>query len=200
VTRINTHERSDDTGSVVFGEIRMARAWNVRGNPGHKPFCDGVEAVLALPLPVAPMTSAYGEHGALLGLGPRSWLYVEGLASPGLALDAARRAINAAGGALFDVSASYVGWAISGPMAERLLNRLCPLDFDRRAFPPGHCAQSLLGHIHALFHRPGETAAFFVMVARSFAADAWSGLCEAAAPDGYRVEAAVPFAADPTLA
>ena len=183
--------------TVTLGEIRIGRAWNVRGDPGNASFGDAVDAALRLPLPVAPMTSASGEKGVLLWLGPRSWLYVEGLPSAPIVFDATRKAINVAGGALFDLSASYVAWGVSGAMSARVLNRLCPLDFDRRAFPRGHCAQSLLGHVNALLHRPGEPQAYTVMVARSLAADAWRSLGDAAAADGYRVAAAVPFGAQP---
>ena len=82
---------------------------------------------------------------------------------------------------------------MSGTAAARVLNRMCPLDLHPRAFAAGRCAQSLLGHVNALFCRPDESATFLVMVARSLAADAWRDLCAAAATDGYRVAAAGPF-------
>jgi len=174
-------------GSVALGEIEIARAWNVRGNPVDAPFASEVQRVLGLPLPVAPMTSACDEHRALLWLGPRSWLWVAGAPATRDDFDDTRRAINAAGGALFDVSASYAAWTISGAMAARMLNRGCPLDFHPDAFRTGQCAQSLLGHINALFYRPGEAGTFIVIVARSFAADAWHVLCASARSEGYRI-------------
>ncbi len=82
---------------------------------------------------------------------------------------------------------------VAGADAARALNRGCPLDFDPRAFPAGGCAQSVLGHIGALFHKPGEAPAFVVMVARSFADDARDFLIASAATGGYRLAAAVPF-------
>jgi sarcosine oxidase, subunit gamma len=80
-----------------------------------------------------------------------------------------RKALNAAGGALFDLSASCVAWMVSGEGAYRALSRGCPLDLDPHAIPAGRCAQSMLGHVNALLHRPGEQVAFMVMVPRSFA-------------------------------
>ena len=186
-------EPREAAAATTLGEIAIARAWNVRGDSAHPPFVAEVPRVLGLPLPIEPMTSARGETDALLWLGPRAWLYVAGAgAAPGT-FDAARRSINAAGGALFDLSASYVAWSISGTLAGRVLNRSCPLDFHPDAFAAGHCAQSLLGHVNALFHRPDERAEFIVMVARSLAADAWRTLCDTAASDGYRVASPVPF-------
>jgi heterotetrameric sarcosine oxidase gamma subunit len=128
----------------------------------------------------------------LFWTGPRSWLYVTG-AAPREDLDAARAALNEAGGALFDLSASYVAWSVAGAAAARVLNRGSPLDLHPRAFPPGRCAQSLFGHVNALFYRPDERAAFLVLVARSLAANAWRDLCAAAATDGYRIAQPAPF-------
>src|SRR4029079_16315092 len=90
--------------------------------------------------------SARGEDGALLWLGPRAWLHIASVSPGPLHLDTARRRITAAGGALFDLSASYVAWSICGALAGRVLNRSCPLDFHADAFATGQCAQSLLGN------------------------------------------------------
>ena len=68
-----------------------------------------------------------------------------------------------------------------------MLNCGCPLDLHPRVLRPGDCAQSLLGHVNALFYRPDERSAFIVMVARSFAADAWEQLETYASTDGYRI-------------
>ena len=71
--------------------------------------------------------------------------------------------------------------------AARVLNRACPLDFHPRALAAGQCVQSLLGHINALLHKPADGPSFVVLVARSFAADAFHTLREAAHADGYRI-------------
>ena len=177
---------------VVLAEVRLATMWNVRGDPARASFVAAAARVLGLPLPLTANTCAADAGATLLWLGPRSWLFATG-GAPRDDLDAARASLNDAGGAVFDVSASYVGWTVSGAAAARVLNRLCPLDLHRRAFGAGRCAQSLLGHVNALFWRPDGGATFVVMVARSLAADAWSDLCAAAATDGYRVAPAVPF-------
>jgi len=185
----------DDGGiAVTLAEVALPLAWNLRGNASDASFAAEARRSLGVPLPAEPLTSKRGGQGdTLLWLGPRSWLFVGASVSMRDDFDTARMAINAARGALFDLSASYVAWAISGVSAPRVLNRLCPLDLHDKSFLPGRCAQSLLGHVNALVHRPRESPTFIVMVARSLAADAWHALCTASASDGYRVEVSRPF-------
>lgn len=170
---------------VVVTELAFDRAWNVRGNAAQPSFVAAVGDLFEMELPVQANSSA--ARGArrsqdahrlasriddtLLWLGPASWLFVGSGESRPNDFDATRTALNAAGGALFDVSASYVTWSVSGEQAARVLNRGCPLDLDFRVFRAGQCAQSLLGHVAALFHRPDASSTFIVMVARSLAAD-----------------------------
>jgi sarcosine oxidase, subunit gamma len=184
---------SDGEAFVTLAEILLATAWNVRGDPAQAAFVAEVERSLGVPLPSQPNTSARSATAALLWLGPRAWLLVAGADSPRGDFDDVRRRLNDAGAALFDVSASYVAWSVSGAAASRVLGKGCPLDLHPRAFPAGRCAQSLLGHIHALFYRPDDASTFIVMVARSFAADAWRELLASAACDGYRIDPAAPF-------
>jgi sarcosine oxidase subunit gamma len=180
--------RNGDAGDVLaIGDVTFALAWNVRGDPGDEAFVSGTSRALGPTLPLAAMTGSRTDAATLLWLGPRSWLYVSDVTSTPDEFEPARRAVNAVGGALFDVSASYVGWHVSGALAARVLNRACPLDFHPRAFAPGQCAQSLLGHINALFYKPGEDQSFVVMVARSVASGALHVLREAARSDGYRL-------------
>jgi sarcosine oxidase, subunit gamma len=182
--RVFTGGAHDD---LQIGEIVIGHAWNLRGDPRHEAFVSAAPRVLGVPLPQVPLTSTRTNAVTLLWLGPRSWLHVGREAPISHDYEPARRAVNAAGGALFDVSASYVGWCVSGATVVRVLNRTCPLDLDPRAFEPGRCAQSLLGHVTALFHRPDDAPSFVVMVARSFAADASHALREAAKSDGCRI-------------
>ena len=189
-----------DPNALAISETDIALAWNVRGNPVRAAFAAAVEMALGVSLPMRPNASARGialptqlhasergGAGALLCLGPRSWLFVAGRPAANGAFEAARKALTDAEGALFDVSSSYVGWTISGDAATRVLNRGCPLDLHPRVFRPGDCAQSPLGHVNALIYRPDERSAFIVMVARSFAADAWEQLETYASTDGYRI-------------
>ena len=170
--------------TITLGEVSLALAWNVRGD-GEKPqFAEAANRLLGLVLPLQPNTSARSDDAALLWMGPTSWLFVASSDPSVPAFDDIRRALNDAGAALFDLSSSYIAWKVAGSAAARVLNRGCPLDLSPDTFPAGHCAQSLLGHVTALIHRPDESSTFIVIVARSYARDAWEFLRVAAMTEG----------------
>jgi sarcosine oxidase subunit gamma len=180
-------------GAITLGEIPLTLAWNARGDGAQPRFAEAANHLFGLALPMQPNTSARSDAAALLWMGPTSWLFV---ASPDVARPAfndIRHALNEVGAALFDLSSSYIAWKVAGSAAARVLNRGCPLDLSPDAFPAGDCAQSLLGHITALFHRPDESSTFIVIVARSYARDAWEFLRVAAMTEGY---AEAPWASD----
>lgn len=170
--------------AITLGEVPLALAWNVRGDAAEARFVQAANRLFGLALPVQPNTSARDDDAALLWMGPTSWLFVASPDTARPAFDDSRRALNDAGAALFDLSSSYIAWSVAGSAAARVLNRGCPLDLSPNAFPAGHCAQSLLGHVAALFHRPDDSSAFIVIVARSYARDAWEFLRAAAMTEG----------------
>ena len=174
--------------TVTVGEVPLALAWNVRGDAAEPRFAQAVDRLFGLPLPEQPNTSARGDDAALLWMGPTSWLFVANPEVARPAFDDVRRALNDAGAALFDLSSSYVAWKVEGPAATRVLNRGCPLDLAPDAFPAGHCAQSLLGHVTALVHRPDASSTFIVIVARSYARDGAEFLRGATMTEGQAYE------------
>ena len=186
--------RDAGDGTLAIGDVTFGCAWNLRGDSRDEAFASVASRTLGIALPSAPMSSVSTGAATLLWLGPRSSLFVSDETPASDDFESARRAVNDAGGALFDVSASYVGWRVSGATAARVLNRACPLDFHPRMFAAAQCAQSLLGHVPALFHKPGDAPSFVVLVARSFAADALHVLCASAQSDGYRIVEASRFA------
>ena len=70
---------------------------------------------------------------------------------------------------------------MTGPRATTVLAKGCPLDFHPRAFPADTCAQSLFGHVNALFIKHDDAPTFTMLVARSYARDVFHALAEAAA-------------------
>jgi sarcosine oxidase, subunit gamma len=186
------HRGAPETG-VVFAETTIATAWNVQGRASRTQFIDEARRLFGIALPVAPNTVARGEALTAFWLGPASWLLVAGGAAPLVDFNATRDALNAAGGALFDVSASRVAWRISGPHAVTVLAKGCPLDFHPRAFAERTCAQSVYGHANAHFVREDEAETFTMMVARSFARDVWHALTTAAAQYGYNIRTPAPY-------
>ena len=177
---------------VTFAETRFAAAWNIQGDATRPSFSDAAQRLFGLALPTAPNTT--DQHGWLtaLWLGPTSWLLVANDASLLGGFAAQRDAVNSAGGALFDVTASSLAWTLGGPYAGIVLAKHCPLDFDEREFAVGACAQSVLGHVNALYYRR-DPESFTVTVSRSYARGVWRMLCQSATQYGYDVVPAIAF-------
>jgi sarcosine oxidase subunit gamma len=179
-------------GSTIFlGEATIATAWNVQGDVASSSLRAEVQRIAGIALPGAANTTNRSEGVIAMWLGPQSWLLVAADAAALGDFTGTRDALNAAGGALFDVSASRAAYVVDGPRAVDVLAAGCPLDFDPRVFGAGQCRQSLYGRVPALFYRHAEPPACTMLVARSFSRDAWRSLCMAAAPYGYTVRAAV---------
>jgi sarcosine oxidase subunit gamma len=177
---------------VTFAETRFAAAWNIQGDPTRASLTDAAQRLFGLELPSAPNTTT--QHGWLtaLWLGPTSWLLVANDASLVGGFAAQKDVVNGAGGALFDVTASSLAWTVGGPYAGIVLAKQCPLDFDERVFAVSACAQSVLGHVNALFYRR-DRESITVTVARSYARGVWRTLCQSAAQYGYDVLPALAF-------
>lgn len=175
------------TCEVVLAPVTIAAAWNVQGMRAA-----GVaQRLFGVAMPQQPNTMVTHADVTAIWLGPASWLIVGATTAPGDPAQALA-ALNDAGGALFDVSASRVAFALSGTRAGAVLAAGSPLDFHPRAFAPGACAQSVFARVNALFCRP-RADVFVVLVARSFGRDVWHGLCAAALEYGYDTGAAVPW-------
>ena len=165
---------------VTLVETPIAAAWNVQGDAARPPFVEAARRLFGIALPATPNTCAASEALTALWLGPTSWLLVAGAASALTDYAARRDVLNAAGGALFDLTASRVAWTVSGPHAATVLAKHCPLDLHLRTFAENACAQSVLGHVNVLICKR-DAASFTVMAARSLARDVWRMLCISAA-------------------
>lgn len=187
------------TTLLSLQEMTIAAAWNLQGDPTNPLFVEQVRMSFGISLPTTPNTTGSVKLLSAFWLGPTSWLLVAGgplsAMHPLTGLAAKRDGINAAGGALFDVSSSRVAWKIAGPRASTLLASGCPLDFNPSAFANGSCAQSLFGHVGALVCRRADDD-FTLFVTRSFARDVWSTLCATSAQHGYDVRAPAPFGSE----
>ena len=173
---------------VALGHVSIAGAWNVQGAR----IASTVQTLFDVTLDHTPNTVTSNGAVSALWLGPASWLLVSGAADLG-DFGERRAAVQAAGGALFDVSASRVACAVSGARALDVLAAGCPLDLHPDAFTPGRCAQSVFGRVSALYCR--ARTGVVVLVPRSFGRDVWHGLCEAAREYGYAEQATQPWRA-----
>ncbi|MCC7325540.1 MAG: hypothetical protein IT521_01880 [Burkholderiales bacterium] len=184
------HYGAPGTG-VVLSVATISAAWNLHGDPERTPVVADAARLFGIALPREANTTSRSDALIAFWLGPRSWLLVETTPAADAAaladFDARRDALNAVGGALFDVLASRIAYVLRGARATAVLEHGCPLDLHARAFAPGTCAQSVFGHVSALYYRHDDALAFTVMVARSLAAGVWHALCAAAAEDGYEV-------------
>src|SRR4030095_12784305 len=178
---------------VTFAEATIAAAWNVQGQPTRASFVDALRRLFGVALPLAPNTIATSDALTAVWLAPSSWLLLAGGDSPLVQYAAKRDAVNEAGGALFDASVSRLAWRLSGSRAINVLANGCPLDFHPSAFAAGTCAQSLLGHVGALFVKHDDAPTFTVLVARSFARDAWHALLMSAARHGTEIRSPTPY-------
>jgi sarcosine oxidase, subunit gamma len=178
---------------LTIGEVTIAAAWNVQGDATRPDFVEEARRLFDVVLPTKPNTTARSDTLTALWLGPESWLLMAGGASPLTDFVAKRDALNLQAGALLDVSAGRVAWAIAGPRAAEVLAKGCPLDFHLRAFAVGACAQSVYGHVNLLVEKRDETPTFMLMVARSFARDVGRALSAAALQYGFDVLAARPY-------
>lgn len=172
---------------IALAEVPIAAAWNVQGDASRAGFSDQVAQQFSIALPIVPNTTARSNALTAFWLGPSSWLLVaESAGSPLADFIERRDALNSAGGALFDLSASRVAYRLAGVHAADVLASGCPLDLHRRAFCAGDCAQSVFGRVNALLCKADDAPTFVVMVARSFARDVWEVLCLSAAQYGYQ--------------
>jgi sarcosine oxidase subunit gamma len=171
----------------ALSEMPIAAAWNVQGDASRVDFSDQVWRQFSIALPIAPNTTARNDALTAFWLGPRSWLLFAESAGPPLADFIGKRdALNAASGALFDVSASRVAYRLAGKRATHVLATGCPLDLHPGTLRVGDCAQSVFGRVNMLLYKSDDTPAFIIMVARSFAHDVRQALCLPAEQYGYQ--------------
>lgn len=169
---------------TIVSDMQIAAAWNVQGDASRREFGDVTLRMFGIALPATPNTTARLDGAVAFWLGPRSWLLVAESSTPRFGSFVEKRdALNEAGGALFDVSASRVGFRVAGANAAAVLAASCPLDLHPRAFVVGSCAQSVLGHVNALVYKHDAVPTFVVMVARSFGRDVREALVAVAARD-----------------
>ena len=172
---------------ITLTEVPIAAAWNVQGDASRADFTDQVSRQFSIALPIVANTTTRNDALVAFWLGPRSWLlFAESAGSPLAHFIENRNALNTAGGALFDLSASRVAYRIAGDRATHVLATGCPLDLHPRTFRAGDCAQSVFGRVNALLYKTDEAPSFVIMVACSFARDVWQALGFSATQYGYQ--------------
>ena len=165
---------------------------DLRGNPHARGFMAAAGRVLDLLLPSEPCTSAARDQIGALWLGPDQWLVTCPAPDVPRLLGSLREALAGVHAAVTDVTDGRVAFRLAGPSARDVLAKGCPLDLHPRVFPPGRCAQSLLGKASVLIHLvaddPERGPSFDVYVARSFAHYLWTWLEDAGREYGVLID------------
>ena len=126
--------------------------------------CDIVE-IIASSGHLAAVTAVLDRDA--LAIAPARWWWRCPL---GLAEAELRRLAGVLGSkaALIDQSSGFAGFRLQGPSVRYALARVCRLDLDERAFPPGHAARSIIAQVPALVVRPRITDTFDIHVPTTF--------------------------------
>ena len=177
---------------IRLGERALGKI-DLRGPPAERAFMSGVGRVLDLLLPTEPNTAATKNRVTALWLGPDQWLLVCPADDSTLFIGSLQEALADSPCAITDVSDGRTALWLEGPSAREVLAKGCPLDLHPRAFPPGSCAQTLLGKADVLLHLraddPSPGPSFDLYVGRSFAHYLWAWLEDAGREYGVQVDA-----------
>jgi sarcosine oxidase, subunit gamma len=194
-TALSATPRTQDSGGseLTLGETALVVAWNLKGDVAQPPFVAEVSRLFHLALPIVPHSASKSGTVRALWLGPTSWLLIAGGDPPRFDFTALRAAVNAVGGALFDLSASYAAYTLSGPRAPVLLAAGCPLDLHPRAFATGECRHTLYGQVPVLIEKRDNAPTFMMLVPRSYARDVRHALRLVAAQYGHELHAPAPL-------
>lgn len=142
---------------------------NLRGDAGDPAFNEGVAGVIGVGPPSKANTTAAGDRGVILWLGPDEWLIEVAAATEtelAMSLESTLSDLHAA---VVVVGDAHITLSLSGPKAAEVLAKGMTLDLDPDHFPAGCCARSLLAKAPVLLHRPGVDVLYEITVARSFA-------------------------------
>lgn len=177
---------------------------NLRGKPEDKAFLAAAKEILGFDLPETPNSVAGKDGLTAFWLSPEEWWVI---ADEGGGFEAENTLADKLRAALADVHCAVTGVGesrtcirISGPKAQDLLAKGCPLDLDPRALGPGafggagRCAQSHVAKtlivLHLVTDDEAEGMCLDIYVLRSFAEYLWSWLEDAAREYGLTVLAA----------
>jgi heterotetrameric sarcosine oxidase gamma subunit len=140
-------------------------------------------AALGVAPPTRPNSAVAGTRATILWLGPERWLVTEPRDDRATVWHAA---VAAAGGLLTDLGHARTVIRIEGEAARALLAKGVGPDLHPSVFPAGACLQTIVAHTNILLHAVDAAPCFDLYVPRSYAADFWDWLCDAArAPIGH---------------
>jgi methylglutamate dehydrogenase subunit D len=143
-----------------------------------------VRRSFGIELPHGPRLALAGDI-RFIGTGPGAWLAIR--ENAGNAFSSSLRDAIGDLASVADQSDGVGVVRVSGPKVRDALCKLFAIDLDARAFQSGDAAVTPAGHIATVLWRADDLAGspvFEIAVHRSFAADFWAHLVEAAAEFG----------------
>ena len=136
--------------------------------PGAKLNPEPLQRLLGSALPDNPQEQTSLEN-ACYWLSPNDWLLLNPTADPDSIKTALQDACAHVTCAVTDVSDAWSVIDLSGAAVAAKLAQGCALDFDARAFLPGHYALTRLQHLAVIIHRLDAATQFRLLTDRSVA-------------------------------
>ena len=162
-------------GANTLVELPLHGKINLRGNADDAAFTAGIEAALALRLPLEPNSLTRAPAGEVYWLGPDEWRLNCELQQVVERLAQLQQALRGVHSACVDVSDYYTTLRLQGEDAAALLARGSPLDLHERVFAADRVAQTRFGHAGILLHKR-KPLCFDLQVRWSFAEYVWDYL------------------------
>ena len=147
-----------------------------------------LETRYGLALPDGPRRVANGVS-AVIGLGPRTWLFQR---EAGLPLEAELSEAIGDAAAVTDQSDGYATIRLAGPRAAAVLEKGISVDLHDRVFLPGFAAVTSCAHLGIILWRLEDAnghSVYEIAVFRSLACSLWHFIEESAAEFGLAVMA-----------
>lgn len=145
-----------------------------------------LQANFGLSLPDSPQRIGQGA-AAVIGLGPRTWLFQRESGPP---LEPELADIFGDAAAVTDQSDGYAVLRLAGPRVKSVLEKGVPLDLHDSVFIPGRAASTSCAHIGIILWRLDDNqghAVFEVAAFRSLARNLWHFIEESAAEFGLAI-------------
>lgn len=139
---------------------------------------EAIGAILDLPLPLGPATTANGQLRAI-GIGPGTWLLIRQNAEAGFA-DGLAQALRGKA-SVSDQSSAYSILRLSGKHARTVLQRGTPIDLHPDEFRAGSAATTVIAHIGVIIWQTNDLPSYELATSRSYAASFRHWLDRAAA-------------------
>lgn len=168
---------------VTIQEIRPLSAVQVSGFDAARAAA-AIAAATGAPAPTVRNSVGSTGETHVLWTGPARWLVLEPEHRDLAGLLAQKCSVEVA--AVTDLSHARTAFRLEGPAVRSVLAKLCTLDVEAGAFPPGTCAQTIFGQIGVLLHCRTPDC-FDILMYRGFAVSAWETVTDAALEFGCRV-------------